>query len=270
MTSDNTTPTTLATDLRRLGLNRTAEDLNDIIATATRKRWSTTALLEHIAAAELEERQRRSVERRLACARLGRFKPLADWDWNWPTTLDRPALERILTLDFLAAARTSSSSAPRVSARPCSPRTSPTKPSSPGTPPSSPPPPTSCSTSAGRRPPAPSNDAQALHPARAGRDRRGRLPRLRRPRRRPHLPARQPPLRAPLPADHHQPALQALGHRLPQRFLRRCPDRPPDPSRRDPPHRGPELPPPRGELTQQRRGRKRPPRKRASANGGQP
>ena len=102
MTSDNTTPTTLATDLRRLGLNRTAEDLNDIIATATRKRWSTTALLEHIAAAELEERQRRSVERRLACARLGRFKPLADWDWNWPTTLDRPALERILTLDFLA------------------------------------------------------------------------------------------------------------------------------------------------------------------------
>ena len=102
MTSDNTTPTTLATDLRRLGLNRTAEDLNDIIAAATRKRWSTTALLEHIAAAELEERQRRSVERRLACARLGRFKPLADWDWNWPTTLDRPALERILTLDFLA------------------------------------------------------------------------------------------------------------------------------------------------------------------------
>ena len=102
MPSDKTPPTTLATDLRRLGFHRTADDLNDLVATATRKRWSTTVLLEHLVAAELEDRQRRSVERRLTCARLGRFKPLADWDWNWPTALDRPVLERILTLDFLA------------------------------------------------------------------------------------------------------------------------------------------------------------------------
>ncbi len=102
MPSDRKTPTTLATDLRRLGLNRTADELNDIIAQSTRKRWSATVLLEHIIAAELEEKQRRSVESRLKRARLGRFKPLADWDWDWPTALDRPALERILTLDFLA------------------------------------------------------------------------------------------------------------------------------------------------------------------------
>ena len=102
MPSDNTPPTTLATDLRRLGLNRTADDLNDRIADATRKRWSPTVLLEHLVAAELEDRQRRSVERRLTRARLGRFKPLADWDWDWPTALERPVLERILSLDFLA------------------------------------------------------------------------------------------------------------------------------------------------------------------------
>ena len=76
MPSDNTTPTTLPTELRRLGLNRTAEDLDDLIALATRKRWSAAVLLEHLVAAELEDRQRRSVERRLtssctAC-RLGR------------------------------------------------------------------------------------------------------------------------------------------------------------------------------------------------------
>ena len=101
MPSDNTTPTTLPTDLQRLGLNRTAEDLDDLIAQATRKRWSPAVLLEHIVAAELEDRQRRSVERHLTRARLGRFKPLADWDWDWPTAFDRPALERILSLDFL-------------------------------------------------------------------------------------------------------------------------------------------------------------------------
>ena len=102
MPSDRKTLTTLATDLGRLGLNRTADELNDRIAEATRKRWSATVLLEHIVAAELEDKQRRSVESRLSRARLGRFKPLADWDWEWPTALDRTALERILTLDFLA------------------------------------------------------------------------------------------------------------------------------------------------------------------------
>ena len=71
MPSDETPPTTLETNLRRLGFNRTADDLNDLVALATRKRWSTTVMLEHIVGAELEDRQRRSVERRLTCARLG-------------------------------------------------------------------------------------------------------------------------------------------------------------------------------------------------------
>ena len=101
MPSDRTALTTLATDLRRLGLNRTADELNDRIAEATSKRWSATVLLEHLVA-RTRRQQRRSVESRLTRARLGRFKPLADWDWEWPTALDRLALERILTLDFLA------------------------------------------------------------------------------------------------------------------------------------------------------------------------
>jgi DNA replication protein DnaC len=102
MPSADTTTTTLATDLQRLGFNHTADQLNDLIAEATRKRWSATVLLEHVVGDELEDKHRRSVESRLKRARLGRFKPLADWDWDWPTALDRPALERILSLDFLA------------------------------------------------------------------------------------------------------------------------------------------------------------------------
>ncbi len=49
--ADTTTTTTLATNLRRLGFNRTADDLNDLIAQAARKRSSATVLLEHIVAA---------------------------------------------------------------------------------------------------------------------------------------------------------------------------------------------------------------------------
>ena len=102
MPSPDPPPTSLASDLRRLNWPRTADDLNDLIAQATQRRWSPTVLLERVVAAELEDRQRRSVERRLSAARLGRFKPMADWDWDWPTALDRRALERVLALDFLA------------------------------------------------------------------------------------------------------------------------------------------------------------------------
>jgi DNA replication protein DnaC len=53
---------------------------------------------------EEQERGRRSLERRLREARLGRFKPLADFDWAWPTRCDRPAIEELMSLSFMADA----------------------------------------------------------------------------------------------------------------------------------------------------------------------
>jgi DNA replication protein DnaC len=51
---------------------------------------------------ETEERQRRSLERRIRNGRLGRFKPMADFDWSWPGRIDRAQIESLLRLDFLA------------------------------------------------------------------------------------------------------------------------------------------------------------------------
>ena len=50
---------------------------------------------------EEEERTRRSLEKRLKDARLGRFKPLADFDWKWPTRCDREAIEGLMSLEFI-------------------------------------------------------------------------------------------------------------------------------------------------------------------------
>jgi DNA replication protein DnaC len=50
---------------------------------------------------EEQERSRRSLERRLRTAHIGRFKPLCDFDWDWPTRCDRPAIEALMGLDFL-------------------------------------------------------------------------------------------------------------------------------------------------------------------------
>ena len=50
---------------------------------------------------EEDERARRGLERRLSDAHLGRFKPLADFDWHWPTQCDRQAVEELMHLSFM-------------------------------------------------------------------------------------------------------------------------------------------------------------------------
>ena len=50
---------------------------------------------------EEHERARRSLERRIRDARLGNFKPLADFDWAWPKRIDRGALEELMALEFV-------------------------------------------------------------------------------------------------------------------------------------------------------------------------
>jgi DNA replication protein DnaC len=104
MPSAPTVPPTLSSHLRRLGLTRSADDLNDLLARAAKDRWTPVALLEALATTELEDRARRSLERRFKRARLGRFKPIADFEWDWPKTIDRPLVERVLRLDFLTHA----------------------------------------------------------------------------------------------------------------------------------------------------------------------
>ncbi len=53
---------------------------------------------------EESERQRRSLRRRLDAARLGSFKPMADFDYDWPKELDRALLDELLTCGFLEQA----------------------------------------------------------------------------------------------------------------------------------------------------------------------
>ncbi|MEJ2117084.1 MAG: IS21-like element helper ATPase IstB [Alphaproteobacteria bacterium] len=53
---------------------------------------------------EERERARRSLERRLAAAHIGRFKPIADFDWNWPAQCDQAAIHELMTLEFLKTA----------------------------------------------------------------------------------------------------------------------------------------------------------------------
>ena len=53
---------------------------------------------------ETRERAQRGLQRRLRAARIGRFKPLADFDWDWPTQCDKDTVSTLMHLGFIAEA----------------------------------------------------------------------------------------------------------------------------------------------------------------------
>jgi DNA replication protein DnaC len=97
--------TSLRDRLRALGLIATGEALNDLVALATQKRWGPPQILEHVADLEDKERARRSLERRMSRSHLGKHKPIADYDWDWPAKIERSLVESAVGLHFLGAAR---------------------------------------------------------------------------------------------------------------------------------------------------------------------
>jgi DNA replication protein DnaC len=86
----------MSSDLRQrafdLGLHGLVMHLDEV-ADATWVSW----LLD----VEERERGRKSLERRLKTARIGAFKPLADFDWTWPSKLDRAHVEELFRLKFV-------------------------------------------------------------------------------------------------------------------------------------------------------------------------
>jgi DNA replication protein DnaC len=58
-------------------------------------------LRQRLCDAQLRENRSRSMERRLAISRIGRFKQMADFDWSWPQAIDREGIEDVLTLGFM-------------------------------------------------------------------------------------------------------------------------------------------------------------------------
>lgn len=92
----------LREQLLALGLRGIAAELDELLACATDGRSSPQQFLQMLAEVELRDRKRRSLERRQTRARIGNFKPVADFDYNWPKSIDRALLERALALGFVA------------------------------------------------------------------------------------------------------------------------------------------------------------------------
>lgn len=93
------TPTTdLGQHLYDLGLRAIGSDLDAFLD--GNRRCDPKQVLKALVEVESANRAKRSLERRQARSRIGSFKPMADFDWDWPD-LDRDAIESALKLRFL-------------------------------------------------------------------------------------------------------------------------------------------------------------------------
>lgn len=91
----------MATDID--ALQRRAQELRFYGLLAHWHEVADAAWIRPLVQWEEDERSRRSLERRLRSAQIGRFKHLSDFDWNWPKSCDRALVEELMTMEFIKA-----------------------------------------------------------------------------------------------------------------------------------------------------------------------
>lgn len=98
------TTTTDPAGLDALKPRAAALKLHGLIAHWDELTHQDTAWIKQLIEWEERERSQRGLQRRLTRARIGRFKPLADFDWDWPTQCDRAAVSDLMSLGFIQEA----------------------------------------------------------------------------------------------------------------------------------------------------------------------
>jgi len=95
------TPEDLTLLLRRLSLTFIAQHYEDMGREAAREGVGHVEYLRRLAEAEAAARYERSVQRRTKTARLPVLKTLEQFNWSWPTKINRPHVQDLFRLRFI-------------------------------------------------------------------------------------------------------------------------------------------------------------------------
>jgi DNA replication protein DnaC len=93
---------TLASHLDYLRLGQVAENYEEMAKQAASKNWSHVEYLQRLLDCEYQYRQQRALERRIRAARFPLVKTLDQFDWSWPKKINRPQVQNLFRLAFLA------------------------------------------------------------------------------------------------------------------------------------------------------------------------
>lgn len=88
----------LSLQLKQLRLHYTADNIDSVLESLGNK--GPKEVLSHLALVESVERKNRSITRRMAEARIGRFKRMEDFDWSHPDDINRAKVESLFESDF--------------------------------------------------------------------------------------------------------------------------------------------------------------------------
>jgi DNA replication protein DnaC len=78
------------------------ENYQPLAHTATDKHWSHLDYFAELLNGEAAQREDRRVQRCIRQARFAVLKTIDTFDWNWPTKINRPQMQNLLHLDFVA------------------------------------------------------------------------------------------------------------------------------------------------------------------------
>ena len=91
---------TLHTQLMQLHLAYTLQHHEALASEAAAQHWSHVEYLARLVEGEAHQREDRSIARRVALARFPVLKTLDQFEWNWPTKINRLQVFRLGLFEF--------------------------------------------------------------------------------------------------------------------------------------------------------------------------
>ena len=105
------TTDTLSEQLNYLKLPFIREHYQPLASEAAQAHWGHVDYLANLVQGEAQEREQRSIQRRIRLACFPVIKTLDAFQWNWPQTLNRLQVQELFRLRFVEEKPMSSSSA---------------------------------------------------------------------------------------------------------------------------------------------------------------
>jgi DNA replication protein DnaC len=91
----------LTKQLQRLQLPYIRDNYHELAQTSAEQQWGHIDYLQHLVDGEFDRREEKSLERRLRTARLPLAKTLDQFQWSWPTKVNRPQIQNLFRLGFI-------------------------------------------------------------------------------------------------------------------------------------------------------------------------
>ena len=92
---------TLRVQLASLKLSHLGDHFESLAQQAGTEQWSHVDYLARLIEGEAHAREDRSIQRRIGLARLPVLKTLDQFQWSWPTKINRPQIQNLFRLRFI-------------------------------------------------------------------------------------------------------------------------------------------------------------------------